>query len=633
MLNRRELLAAIASSTAGAMAANVVGDPLAMMSSIAKLRKSANPVLDRGAFFRTSPIIGRVTNSDAMVNLVTSSNLTENVLARVRWATTLNDLPSSPYISPTAIVSTPATALELPLSGLSANEEYVYRVEYARMENPQDWNVLHPVGAFNSQKSSGRAFSFCLTADAHWGQQGNVPPGGARWITGVNCLHQMVRNDRFDFMIDLGDSPFPSVGSFDQALDKYLEYRDILSPIARRMPVFLALGNHECEAGFYQRGTDDPAEQNSLWNQLAADQYRQLWATRARHIALPNPRGDTYPEGGEGAPGYDSLDDWFGAPGPWNDGAPTTHLQNFFAWTWGDALFIVLDPFRYTLVGSTHFPNSPTQYCLGPTQMQWLEDVLANSTATWKFIFAHHLVGGGLINRQGNIIVEGGDEYAYGRGSAIDALRTGTDQARIHELMVRHGAQFFVYGHDHAFSHSSIEGVQYIGCGRATHLNNWWHRPGMTDSYGNLLVQGQNQPWMHSLFNIIGYCAFHVEPDRVSIQWMRTGYSYAAFPMPIQYAMRDWYESWAGRTYPVDSPHAVTVRLPPKDVNAVRTLEGAVIPDYYEPPTGVNYYSPGGFLRSFLMPLGTLPLESFPDETAVVDTVPEIVHEMTFETS
>ncbi|GAG16803.1 unnamed protein product, partial [marine sediment metagenome] len=258
--------------------------------------------------------------------------------------------------------------------------------------------------------------------------------------------------------------------------------------------------NHECEAGFYQKGTDDESQQGDLWNHLYEDHYRQLWSTLARLRCIPNPRGDTYPEGGEGAPGYDSLDDWFGEPGPWNEGAPLSHLQNFYAWTWGDALFVVLDPYRYTLVGSVLFPNSPSLYTLGPTQLQWLEDVLANSNATWKFIFSHHQVGGGLINRHGDLIEDGGSQYAYGRGSAVEADRPDTEQAVIHDLMLQHGAQFFVYGHDHGFCHSVKDGINYLCCGRPTFLNDWWSRPGMLDSYGSILIQGQEHSWVQALY-------------------------------------------------------------------------------------------------------------------------------------
>ena len=101
-----------------------------------------------------------------------------------------------------------------------------------------------------------------------------------------------------------------------------------------------------------------------------------------------------------------------------------------------------------------------------------LEDTLAASKARWKFVIAHHQFGGGLIDIGGGSMVSGRG-IAYGRGSANEALRQGTDQAVVHELMRRHGAQFFVYGHDHAFCHSVQGPVDYLLCGRPTCESVW----------------------------------------------------------------------------------------------------------------------------------------------------------------
>src|SRR6185503_8372241 len=139
-----------------------------------------------------------------------------------------------------------------------------------------------------------------------------------------------------------------------------------------------------------------------------------------------------YPEGGEGAPRYDSRADWGAGSEPWNDGT-ASHLQNFYAFTWGDALFVVLDPFRYSLVGKAALPSDPSQYKLGRVQRQFLEDTLAGSKARWKFVMSHHQFGGGLIDVGGGRIVSG-QGVAYGRGSANEALRPGTDQAVVHDL-------------------------------------------------------------------------------------------------------------------------------------------------------------------------------------------------------
>lgn len=633
MLNRREFLAALASTAYGAAVARALGG---------ELLPRRPPPLDgpvqvveevsyQTHFFRTTEMIGRVTGESAVINLITAVVLSEGVLARVRWAANEEELPDSPAVSPVIASAEPSARMELPISGLEPNQEYVYRVEFTSAASPARWFVMDPIGEFRSQKTPGQSFSFCVAADGHWGQN-SVPVDSPRRWTGEQCLQRVLEDGPFDFMIDLGDGPFPAVRSAANALDRYMRYRDVMAPITCAMPAYLVLGNHECEAGFYQRGTNEGSQYGDLWNHLYQNEYRQLWNTQARLLSIPNPRGDTYPEGGEGAPGCDSLEDWFGEAGPWNDGAPLTHLQNFYAWTWGDALFVVLDPFRCTLVGSVTFPNSPSQYTLGPTQLQWLADVLAGSTATWKFVIAHHQVGGGLINRGGFPIVDGGTEYAYGRGSAIEADRPDTEQAVIHNLMLQYGAQFFVYGHDHGFCHSVKDGIHYLCCGRTTFLNTWWQNDGMLDSYGSILTQGQEKPWVQALYSAVGYARFLVTPGQVTVQWIRTGYSFEAGVMPVAAAQRDWRESWAGREYSVDSPAFVTVRYPPTDVDGVRTVSGALVPAFFQVPPGVDYYLQPDPVRPEDYANGTIPLAGFPDGTAVVDTVPELIHEVSFET-
>lgn len=71
----------------------------------------------------------------------------------------------------------------------------------------------------------------------------------------------------------------------------------------------------------------------------------------------------------------------------------------------------------------------------------YVENVLARSGAKFKIVVAHHPLGGAAKDTANT---------AYGRGGA-KAAKIG-EQAWLHELMLRHGVQVFLHGHDHVFN-------------------------------------------------------------------------------------------------------------------------------------------------------------------------------------
>ncbi len=76
-------------------------------------------------------------------------------------------------------------------------------------------------------------------------------------------------------------------------------------------------------------------------------------------------------------------------------------LEDYYAWEWGDALFIVLDPYRFTPPSRGTTDNwNPT---LGDEQYQWLKQTLETSNAKWKFVFIHQLVGGAGKDGRGGV--------------------------------------------------------------------------------------------------------------------------------------------------------------------------------------------------------------------------------------
>ena len=97
---------------------------------------------------------------------------------------------------------------------------------------------------------------------------------------------------------------------------------------------------------------------------------------------------------------------------------PLTGIRDgYYAWTWGDALFVVLDPWWYSTRQHDGMDNWDST--LGSAQYQWLKRTLAKSDKRWKFVFAHDLVGGMDQN------MRGGDATASMNGVAATRTAVG----------------------------------------------------------------------------------------------------------------------------------------------------------------------------------------------------------------
>jgi hypothetical protein len=136
-------------------------------------------------------------------------------------------------------------------------------------------------------------------------------------------------------------------------------------------------------------------------------------------------------------------------------------LQDYFAWEWGDALFVVLDPFWFAprvRGGGDNWSRT-----LGAEQYQWLRQTLQPSQAKFKFVFIHHLVGG--ADRQSRGGVEAAPLYEWG-GKNVDGSE-GFQQHRpdwpapIHQLLVETGVSIVFHGHDHLFAKQDLDGMVY----------------------------------------------------------------------------------------------------------------------------------------------------------------------------
>ena len=158
----------------------------------------------------------------------------------------------------------------------------------------------------------------------------------------------------------------------------------------------------------------------------------------------------------------------------------TSTAKNYYAWTWGDALFVVIDEYQYTM----NLPYSPTagegsddpvtgdqwSWTLGAQQFQWLKQTLENSDAKYKFVFSHHMTGG--IPASGGYVRGGGGAAPYfewggknadgteGFAAHRDPALFGT--VPIHQMFVANGVSAYFHGHDHQYVYEKTkDGVVY----------------------------------------------------------------------------------------------------------------------------------------------------------------------------
>ncbi|HUU83290.1 MAG TPA: metallophosphoesterase [Phycisphaerae bacterium] len=395
--------------------------------------------------------------------------------------------------------STSAEPSEVEIGGFAPDSE-IHLQCWFRRQGDRDW-VKRPVRRVHSARAPGSTYRIALIADSHqyaFGEHSGAKKNLGQTITAVLA-------DRPDFVVFLGDE----AGihhlkdrrrslSRESADFRWASWRLAFAPLLAAVPSCIALGNHEGEAGFYQHV---PRRHGSA--------YLQRWGTIARKRYCRNPSFATYPEGGEN-------ENWIGdQDSPATGGAADGNcspLENYYAWTWGDALFVVLDVHRYTNIGGLR-PNVVEQWTLGKAQLQWFERVLTGSRARWKFVVAHHLVGGYAWDLDGT---SRATDYVYGRGGARYA-RVG-EQDRITQIMKQVGAQFFLYGHDHMFAHRQAEGIHFVCCGRPTWLSAaWWETPGWREAYGDAAARDP-----HDFYGAIGYTRLTVGPDEARIQYLRT---------------------------------------------------------------------------------------------------------------
>jgi hypothetical protein len=205
-----------------------------------------------------------------------------------------------------------------------------------------------------------------------------------------------------------------------------LLYRNFWDKICSSIPLYIVIGNHEGELGWLNKQSVD-------------DVFNLTNAIRKKYYPNPQP-GSFYS-------GNDLSDVFLG------------HRENYYSWTWGDALFVVIDPYEFT----SPKPTDSWGFTLGKEQYDWLKSTLEGSSAKYKFVFAHQIVGGDKEGRGGAEMVNYGEmgglnsDGSYG----FDTHREGWGKP-IHQLLVDNGVQIYFHGHDHIYAQQEKDGVVYL---------------------------------------------------------------------------------------------------------------------------------------------------------------------------
>ncbi|MCX6013644.1 MAG: metallophosphoesterase [Chloroflexi bacterium] len=373
--------------------------------------------------FPGNVILGSPTNDSIAVSLLASTDIDLYIDYR----------KSSGNYSKRTVVSSlnKGQPLEIEIIKLDENSQYYYRV--CHRSSGETGFYAGTESTFHTQRTPGNTFSFGIQGDSHPDRPGKMFDSELYLQTMNN-----VKNIDPDFYLTLGDD-----FSIESLIDKntlsqesvnqvYSNQRDYLGIVGSSSPLFLINGNHEQAAQYLLNGTMNNAA---------------VFAGIARTMFFPLPAPGAFYTGDTEPVQYVGL------------------LKDYYAWTWGDALFVVIDPYWHSSVpvdnvaGGGDKRSNMWDITLGDKQYNWFKHTLENSRAKYKFVFSHHVLGTG---RGG---IEMANLYEWGGKNKnniweFDKMRPGWEMP-IHQLMVKSGVTIFFQGHDHLFCRQELDGVIY----------------------------------------------------------------------------------------------------------------------------------------------------------------------------
>jgi UDP-2,3-diacylglucosamine pyrophosphatase LpxH len=393
-----------------------VSDPTATPAYISEPLAGAYNASD----FVATEILGRPTDTSVTVNVVPAGGMDFYY-----------EYGATPGTYTARTVSQFAAAgapIETLIDGLQPNTRYYYRIRYAGTASRAGTGTTSGIEhSFMTQRTPGSTFTFDIQGDSH-------PERVKKQFNADLYVRTLTSaaSDQPDFYMTIGDDfSVDSLKKVDAATvtQLYINQRQWLGLVGA--PVFLVNGNHEQAALANLDGTP---------NNVA------VWAQTARNAYYPQPAPDSFYTG---------------------DTQPVEfigQLRDYYAFTWGDALFVIIDPYWHSTqtvdntFGAGHEQKGNRNLwdiTLGDVQYQWFRQTLENSTARYKFVFTHH------VNGTGRGGIEVADSYEWGDAKNLAAHRPGWDKT-IQQIMADAHVTIFFQGHDHLFARQELDGVTYL---------------------------------------------------------------------------------------------------------------------------------------------------------------------------
>lgn len=378
------------------------------------------PSMQPSSAFAGDILLGAPETGRIRIKLFSSK---QNGVVRIRYGQ-----KSSTESQSTSYDLVAGTPTEIVLDGLVSDAAYRYRVAFTE-SGAGSANESVEYG-FRTARSTGN-FVFTIQADSHLDENSDLDQ--------YRRTLDNILADGPDFHIDLGDTfmtekhsePLTALvlpaSNAAVVNSRYIYERGNFGRITHSVPLFLVNGNHDGELGWL-----DSSTANTL----------PIWATLARKRYFLNPLPGSFYTGDL------QVEPFTGERAAW------------YAWTWGNALFIALDPFWNSKTTSS---KDGWNLTLGDRQYRWLQSVLASSKATHKFVFLHNLVGGLDGQMRGGIEAAGYYEWGGRNADGSDgfaAKRPGWEMP-IHNLLVKNKVTAVFHGHDHFYAKQTLDGIVY----------------------------------------------------------------------------------------------------------------------------------------------------------------------------